>query len=201
MAFPVFVNKLRFVLAPAIGWAGAAATAAGLLGAWGTYTWLSQRLEAQNARVQIVQTEVTRVEKDIIEAAGVEAAMSQLLSRKRVADLLSHDRIWPVQLFNQLARLRPQGAYLVSASELGPQLQLVGYAASYPDVASMVQNLAESPYFEKPRLIEVRTEPAPKVATYPVRFGITVAIRGRPNSAVGVANSAAQSAPNSGDPK
>lgn len=201
MALSGFVEKLRSVLAPAVGWTGVATVAAGLLGTWGTYTWLSQRLEAQNASIQIVQAEVTRVEKDIVALAGVETEMSAMLARKRFADEVSRHRNWPVQLFNQLARLRPQGAYLVSASELGPQLQLVGYAASYPDVASMVQNLAESPYFERPRLIEVRTEPAPKVATYPVRFGITVAIRGRPNSAVGVATSAALSAPNPGDPK
>lgn len=181
----------------AIGWSGAIAAGLGMLSAGGTWFWLSQRLADQEARIQVVKGEIARLDKELGEVATLRGVIAEIVMRNRIVESFVPARGSAAELLDRLARSRTRGTVFTAVVETGAQLQLAGQATSHDDVATLVRGLGQSAYFERPRIVEVRTEPAPRWADHPVRFAIAVGIRGR----TGASPAGAVPAPSPGDPK
>jgi len=178
------VRLLRFLkdwakrLFAGVGRAGWISAAVALAAVVATHVWLADKLEAATARTDFVKGEIAKLDKEIDEIRKLKDEVAALLARKSVVETLSTAQGQQARFLDQLARTRPEGVFLTSASQSrNLNVELAGYAASYGDVAEIVRRLGESAYFENPSLKEVRTEAVPRHAGYPVRFGVLVSIK------------------------
>lgn len=121
-----------------------------------THSYLSGQLEEQNGRNAYLESEITKLDKQIEEIKKVQEQTTALLNRKKIVESLQANRAETVYLLDQLVRQLPDGVYLKSVQQKGDRVTVNGFAQSNARVSTFMRNLESSPYLEKPSLIEIK---------------------------------------------
>ena len=121
------------------------------------YGVISGYINTQEGRNAFLKDEIAHLDKDIAEIKDLREQTEALLSRKRIIEALQANRTETVHLFNELARLIPEGVYLKSLKQKDAQINLSGYAQSNSRVSTMMRNLDASPLLERPVLLEIQS--------------------------------------------
>lgn len=120
------------------------------------HTILGGYLSGQDAKNAFLKEEIAALDKDIVEIKRLREQSEALLSRKQVIESLQTHRTETVAVFNELARLMPEGVYLKALKETGATINLQGFAQSNARVSMLMRNLDGSQYLERPELVEVK---------------------------------------------
>jgi type IV pilus assembly protein PilN len=139
------------------GMAGLIALAA----AGGVYLFLDSQETQQQRNVAYMKTEIDKLDKQIEEIRKIREETASLLAKKQVVESLQSNRSEPVQLLDQLLRQLPEGVYLKAIKQIGPKVNVTGYAQSNARVSTLMRNLGASPYLENPELVEIKAVPSP----------------------------------------
>jgi type IV pilus assembly protein PilN len=163
------------------------ALVAGLLVAAAVWVFLDQQVSQQQANVAYMKAEIDKLDKQIEEIRKIREETASLLAKKQVVESLQSNRSEPVQLLDQLLRQLPEGVYLKAVKQVGPKVNVMGYAQSNARVSTLMRNLGASPYLENPELIEIKAVPAPNNPTTRVNeFSMNISIkRARAEDATG----------------
>ena len=114
------------------------------------------RIGIQEDRNKFMKSEIAKLDKEIDEIKDVKDKIAALLARKQVIETLQTDRVQTVHLLDELVRQMPEGVFLKSVRQKGPNINLVGYAQSNARVSTLMRNIESSPWLAAPRLIEIR---------------------------------------------
>jgi type IV pilus assembly protein PilN len=163
------------------------AAALGLVVAGGVWVFLDQQVTQQHENVAYMKAEIDKLDKQIEEIRKIREETASLLAKKQVVESLQSNRSEPVQLLDQLLRQLPEGVYLKAVKQVGPKVNVMGYAQSNARVSTLMRNLGASPYLENPELIEIKAVPAPNNPTTRVNeFSMNISIkRARAEDATG----------------
>jgi type IV pilus assembly protein PilN len=140
---------------------GGIAAVLGLLVAASVWLFFDQQVTQQQANVAYMKAEIDKLDKQIEEIRKIREETASLLAKKQVVESLQSNRSEPVQLLDQLLRQLPEGVYLKSVKQVGPKVNVMGYAQSNARVSTLMRNLGASPYLENPELIEIKAVDAP----------------------------------------
>jgi type IV pilus assembly protein PilN len=110
----------------------------------------------QGARNSYLETEITKLDKQIEEIEKLKEQIQAMLSRKKVVETLQSNRSQSVHLLDQMVRLLPDGLYLKAFKQNDNSVNIQGYAQSNARVAGLIRNLEASPWLEAPELIETK---------------------------------------------
>lgn len=135
---------------------GLVAVLAGLIWFAG-YGVINGYIGTQDGKNSFLKQQIGLLDKDIEEIKRLKEQTDALLSRKRVIESLQANRTETVHLFNELAKLLPEGLYLKAIKQTGNKVNLTGYAQSNSRVSTMMRNLESSPLFESPDLVEIQS--------------------------------------------
>jgi type IV pilus assembly protein PilN len=134
---------------------GAAFLAGGLL-AGAIFLWYQAQISEQQAHNQLLKTEITRLEGQIKDIAGLESEIAALRARQQAVEDLQSDRNVPVHLLTELSKQLPDGVYVSSMRQTNQSVTLQGVAQSNERVSDLLRNLARNtPWFSKPELVEI----------------------------------------------
>jgi type IV pilus assembly protein PilN len=115
-----------------------------------------QRISAQEDRNRFMKAEIAKLDKEIDEIKEVKDKIAALLARKQVIETLQTDRVQTVYLLDELVRQMPEGVFLKSVKQNGPNIALVGYAQSNARVSTLMRNIESSPWLGNPNLVEIK---------------------------------------------
>ena len=132
-----------------------------LVAAGAVWLFLDQQVTQQQANVAYMKGEIAKLDKQIEEIRKIREETASLLAKKQVVEALQSNRSEPVQLLDQLLRQLPEGVYLKGIKQVGPKVNVSGYAQSNARVSTLMRNLGASPYLENPELVEIKAVPAP----------------------------------------
>ena len=132
------------------------AVATGLVTVALGHTVIASRQSSQQARNTFLTQEIAKLDNQIIEIKKIREQTQALLERKQVVETLQSNRTEVVHLFDQMIRLLPDGLYLKSFKQTGDVVSIGGYTQSSARVSTLMRSLEESPWFEQPRLIEIK---------------------------------------------
>ena len=136
-----------------------------IAGVW--YAVLMQLTSAQQARNDFLKAEISRLELQIKDIATLRAEIEALKARQKAVEGLQTDRNMPVYLLDELVKQTPEGVYLTSIKQTGQAVLVSGMAQTNERVSEFLRNtLYNSPWLEKPELVEIKT-----VATAPGAAG------------------------------
>ncbi|WP_027468335.1 PilN domain-containing protein [Deefgea rivuli] len=121
------------------------------------YMFLSAKIDIQAGRNQFLTEENAKLDREIAEIDKLKAEKQALLDRKKIVERLQSNRTETVHLLDQLTRQVPEGVYLRDVKQTNDQLVLMGYAQSNARVSTLMRNLNDSPVFEQPLLVEVKS--------------------------------------------
>ncbi len=134
---------------------GASALLGGLIAGCG-YLWIDSEISAQTSANAIVAAEITKLEEQIKEIAGLEAEIAGLKARQQAVEDLQSDRNLPVHLLTELAKQLPDGVFVSRMAQVDQAVTLTGSAQSNERVSELLRNLGNNtPWFSKPELIEI----------------------------------------------
>jgi type IV pilus assembly protein PilN len=136
-----------------------------IAGAW--YAVLMHLTSAQQSRNDFLKAEIGRLELQIKDIATLRAEIEALKARQKAVEGLQTDRNMPVYLLDELVKQTPEGVYLTSIKQTGQAVLVSGMAQTNERVSEFLRNtLDNSPWLEKPELVEIKT-----VATAPGAAG------------------------------
>lgn len=120
------------------------------------YMWFQGRISDQQVRNNLLASEITRLEGQIKDIAGLEAEIAALRARQQAVEDLQADRNVPVHLMTELVKQFPDGVYITSMRQDRQSVQLQGVAQSNERVSELLRNLSSgTPWFSKPELVEI----------------------------------------------
>ena len=121
-----------------------------------------QMTSAQQARNDFLKAEIGRLEVQIKDIATLRAEIEALKARQKAVEDLQTDRNMPVYLLDELVKQTPEGVYLTSIKQNGQVVLVSGMAQTNERVSEFLRNtLYNSPWLERPELVEIKTAPAP----------------------------------------
>ncbi|MBK0111331.1 MULTISPECIES: PilN domain-containing protein [unclassified Delftia] len=128
----------------------------GLLIIGAVYWWYQMMIEAQQAKNSMLRAQITVLESQIKEIAGLEDEITALRARQKAVEDLQSDRNLPVHMLNELVAQLPDGVYITSIRQEGLSVTMQGTAQSNERVSEMLRNLSEgTPWISKPDLVEI----------------------------------------------
>lgn len=120
------------------------------------FTWYQGQISSQQDRNALLQAEITRLDAEIKDIAGLQREIASLRARQTAVEDLQGDRNIPVHLLDELVAQLPDGIYLKSMKQEGQSVLLNGVAQSQERVSDLLRNLANSsPWLTRPELIEI----------------------------------------------
>lgn len=132
------------------------AVAIGVLSVGLGHTVISASKSAQEKRNAFLTQEIEKLDAQIVEIKKIREQTQALLERKQVVETLQSNRTEVVHLFDQMIRLLPDGLYLKSFKQTADEVSIGGYTQSSARVSTLMRSLEDSPWFERPRLIEIK---------------------------------------------
>ncbi len=136
---------------------GAISALAGVLLVAFVYGIISARIAYQEQRNRYLNTEISKLDKQIEELKKLREQTQALMARKEVVENLQSTRSDVVHLLDQMLRILPDGVYLKSLKQSGRKIDIVGYAQSSARVSTLMRAIENSPWLESPNLIEVHS--------------------------------------------
>lgn len=120
------------------------------------FTLIEGYISSQESKNEFLKKEIAALDKQIEEIKRLKEQTAALLARKQIIESLQRDRSDTVYLLMELTRQIPEGIYLKSVKQDGLKINLTGYAQSNARVSTLLRNIDNSPWLERPQLIEIR---------------------------------------------
>ncbi|VAX10181.1 Type IV pilus biogenesis protein PilN [hydrothermal vent metagenome] len=109
-------------------------------------------ISTQNQRNQFLTAQIADVDAQIKEIEKLESDKQSLQARISVIQQLQGNRPEIVHLFDEIARILPQGLYLRKIDQKGKAITIVGIAQSNARVSAFMRNIEASDWLDKPVL-------------------------------------------------
>ncbi len=132
------------------------AALAGVLICGAVYSWYLAQIESQQVKNNFLKTEITRLDGQIKDIAGLQAEIAALRARQNAVEDLQGNRNLPVYLLSELVKQLPDGVYINTMKQDNQTILISGVAQSNERVSELLRNLANnSPWLTKPELVEI----------------------------------------------
>jgi type IV pilus assembly protein PilN len=116
------------------------------------HTYIAGLKSYQSQRNQMLQNEITILDKKIVEIKGIEEKKNKLLSKIELIQKLQKSRPEIVHLFDEIPRATPDGVFLTKFTQLGSQLIFEGKSQSNARVSAFMRAIEGSKWLQKPTL-------------------------------------------------
>ena len=114
------------------------------------HTVISSRINHQDNRNQFLQTEISKLDRQIAEIRDLERQRAELIKRTEIIQDLQASRPEVVRLFDEIVRTVPEGINLVSLTRKDRKLEFSGEAESIPRISSFMRGIDESEWLLDP---------------------------------------------------
>lgn len=117
-------------------------------------------IEYQQQRNQILQSEISLLDKQVAEIKDLKKRRQELISRMKVIQDLEGKRSIIVHYFDELAKAIPDGVFLTSLERSNNTFSLTGISESNQRISTFMRRVDESTWFSNPNLKSVVASPA-----------------------------------------
>lgn len=118
---------------------------------------VSTMIDAQQARNDLIQSEIALLDKQIEEIIALEEQKARMVSRMEVIEKLQKSRPEIVRLFDDMVKTLPEGVYLSTVKQSDRRLEFNGVAQSSTRVSAFMRNIDGSEVLAKPDLKVIET--------------------------------------------
>ena len=128
----------------------------------GVYLWgmqLDGAAENQNARNQLLSSEIAELDTRIAQIRNLRQDKERLLSRMRIIQDLQGNRPVIVRVFDEVVRTLSSGVHFTSVTMKEKELAVNGFAESNNRISALMRNLDGSDWFARPNLKNIKEDP------------------------------------------
>jgi len=135
-----------------------AAVAAVLLAGVGVRAQFESMIGAQQARNQVLQQEISKLNLRIRKIEQLEQTKADLLARMHVIQQLQESRPEIVHLFDELVSSIPDGVFLTGITQQGNRVEVEGRAQSNARVSAFMRNINASAWISDAQLLVIENK-------------------------------------------
>lgn len=122
----------------------------------GVYSWYQAQIAGQKDKNTLLRTEITKLEGQIKDIAGLQQEIAALRARQNAVEELQGNRNLPVYLLTELVKQLPDGVYITSMKQDSQVVTITGVAQSNERISELLRNFGNnSPWLTKPDLVEI----------------------------------------------
>lgn len=122
----------------------------------GIYSWYQAQIVSQKDKNTLLKTEITKLEGQIKDIAGLQQEIAALRARQTAVEELQGNRNLPVYLLTEMVKQLPDGIYITSLKQENQLVAITGVAQSNERVSELLRNLANnSAWLTRPELVEI----------------------------------------------
>lgn len=118
---------------------------------------VSQMIDAQRSRNNLLRAEITELDKKIEEINNLEQQKQQFIARMEIIETLQRSRPEIVHVFDTFTRIIPDGVYLTSLQQTGKRFKVQGVTQSPTRVSSFMREIETSEWLTKPEVDSMQT--------------------------------------------
>ncbi|MCQ8104141.1 PilN domain-containing protein [Methylomonas sp. SURF-2] len=122
------------------------------------YLYIEGLKEHQNFRNQMLKNEIAVLDKKIAEIKDIEDKKNKLLTKIDVIQKLQESRPEIVHLFDEMAKVTPEGIYLTKFVQVETTLTLDGKAESNARISAYMRAIDNSEWLHSPVLGVIKGE-------------------------------------------
>lgn len=122
------------------------------------YMQMSRMISGQESRNNFIERHITEVEKQLKEIEDLEKEKDRLLARMKIIQELQSNRPEVVRMFDEVARIVPDGVYLKSLKQQARTITVDGQAQSNARVSSFMRNIEDAGSLKSPLLEVIETD-------------------------------------------
>ena len=130
----------------------------GLIVVLGWDRWVNGRIDWQNSRNDLLQTEIAVLDVKIIEINELKLRKKQMIERMEVILALQGNRPDIVRIYDEFVRATPRGVYFTDMKKQAGNISLVGYAESNSRISTLMRQLDSAQMFKEPNLTKVEAD-------------------------------------------
>ena len=119
---------------------------------------MTGRIDAQKARNKYLQSEISKLDKQISEIRDIKKKRAALVARMNVIYRLQADRTKLVYVMDGLVKTIPEGVYYTKLTKAGNTIRIDGTAQSNARVSALMRNFEASPWFKNPDLAVINVK-------------------------------------------
>lgn len=135
---------------------------------------VARAIGVQNSRNDFLKKEITQVEGQIREINNLARERKRLQDRIDIIQQLQRNRPEIVHLFDEIAKVLPDGVYLTKLVQKGHSLNIEGVAQSNARVSAFMRNLDSSAWLAEPKLTIIESEKQKDAVDGARNFKLTV---------------------------
>jgi type IV pilus assembly protein PilN len=124
------------------------------------HLYMASLIDNQIARNDRLKHEIVQIDKKIEEIQNLERQKEQLIARMQVIEALQSNRPAIVRLFDELAKIIPEGLYIDTLEQKSGLLTIKGQAQSNARISAFMRALEESEWFKQPTLDVIESKNA-----------------------------------------
>ena len=132
------------------------ATLIGILSVILTHSYIEQLKIYQNQRNQLLQNEITLLDKKIVEIKDIEAKKKQLQTKIKLIQQLQESRNEAVHLLDEISKIMPEGVFLTKLTQSGHELTFEGKSESNAQISALMRAIEASLWLQKPTLLVIK---------------------------------------------
>lgn len=118
---------------------------------------VSQMLDAQRSRNNLLRNEIAQLDKMIEEINDLEQQKQQHIARMQIIETLQRSRPEIVHVFDTFVRIIPDGVYFTSLQQTGRRFRIQGMTQSPTRVSSFMRAIEASEWLTKAEVESVQT--------------------------------------------
>lgn len=124
------------------------------------YSYMGSRIDHQNQRNQMLQSEIRTLDRQIARIRELDRERRRLVERIEIVQTLQASRPEAVHLFDQIVLTLPDGTFYRELRQQGNRIRLVGRAESNARISALMRSVDASPWLRDSQLeiIETRQE-------------------------------------------
>jgi type IV pilus assembly protein PilN len=162
----IYVNLLRWrdrqraVRQKRFNMMAVAAVLAGAGLVFAAYTYMNTRIEHQNTRNAMLQSEIRTLDRQIARIRDLDRQRQSLIDRIEVIQTLQASRPEAVHLFDEMVATLPEGTFFRELRQEGNRIRLVGRAESNARISALMRRVDASPWLRDSKLEIIETRQA-----------------------------------------
>lgn len=119
------------------------------------FSYANAQIDAQKKRNNLLQSEISQLEKQVKEIENLRKRREQLEARITIIQDLQFKRPLIVRYFDGFVRAVPEGLYFSSLNRTGDKFSVKGVTESNNRVSALMRSLDRSDWFSAPNLKNV----------------------------------------------
>jgi len=123
---------------------------------WSVRGYYDSQMQNQQRRNHFLTQQMSTLDEKIEEIQELRDQREQLLDRMKLIQDLQGNRPVIVRLFDEMARVMPDGVYFESVKIVEQDFSIKGKSENNANVAQLMRNFDESSWFTEPNLLGVK---------------------------------------------